>query len=114
MPRRSCTDSGSRDRCPGKSIEMLPDCIRDEVRKARACMQLNLVRGVKNNKDKNGEIVATGEEKAEVLNNLFSSVFTGNLSPNISQIKTPRGVDGLIQDDLMLPALWNQISVAQL
>jgi len=39
--------------------------------------------------NKNGNLVSTGEEKAEVLNNFFASVFTGNLSP------CPSRVDGL-------------------
>jgi len=34
--------------------------------------------------NKNGDLVSTDEEKAEVLNNLFASVFTGNLSPHPS------------------------------
>ena len=37
----------------------------------------------------NGNLISTEEEKAEVLNNFFASVFTGNLSPH------PTPVDGL-------------------
>jgi len=39
--------------------------------------------------NKNGNLVSTDEEKAEVLNNLFASVFTGRLSP------CPSPADGL-------------------
>ena len=39
--------------------------------------------------NKNGGLVSTDEEKAEVLNNLFASVFTGNLSPHPSQVNGP-------------------------
>jgi len=31
---------------------------------------------------KNGKLLSTDEEKAEVLNNIFDSVFTGSLSPH--------------------------------
>jgi len=33
---------------------------------------------------KNGNLIPTDEEKVEVLNNIFVSVFTGNLSPHLS------------------------------
>ncbi|KFQ55696.1 hypothetical protein N334_04196, partial [Pelecanus crispus] len=80
---------------------------REGVRKAKARMELNLARDVKNNKkgfyryinqkrkvkesvpplmNKKGKPVSTDEEKAEVLNNFFALVFTGNLSPHPSQI----------------------------
>ena len=32
--------------------------------------------------NKNGNTVSTNKEKADVLNNFFASVFTGNLSPH--------------------------------
>jgi len=34
--------------------------------------------------NKNGDLVSTDEEKAEVLTKFFASVFTGNLSPHPS------------------------------
>jgi len=43
--------------------------------------------------NKNGNLVSTDEEKAKVFNNLFASVFTGNLSPQ------PSPVDGLQDGD---------------
>jgi len=35
---------------------------------------------------KNGKLISTDEEKAEVLNNFFASFFTGNLSPHYSRV----------------------------
>lgn len=73
---------------------------RDEVRKARAHLEMNFRRNVKNNKkastgmsvlkrkveenipslkSKNGELVAVDEKKSKVLNKFFTSVFTDNL-----------------------------------
>jgi len=43
--------------------------------------------------NKNGNLISRDEEKAEVLNNLFASVFTGNLFP------CPYPVDGLQDGD---------------
>jgi len=43
--------------------------------------------------NKNGNLVSADEEKAEVLNNIFASVFTGHLSPG------PSPVDGLQDGD---------------
>ncbi|KAK4816289.1 hypothetical protein QYF61_014587 [Mycteria americana] len=80
---------------------------RDGVRKAKAQLELNLARDAKNNKkgfyrytnqkrkvkesvpplmNKNGDLVSTDEEKAEVLNNFFASVFSGNHSPHPSRV----------------------------
>jgi len=42
---------------------------------------------------RNGNLVSTDEEKAEVLNNFFPSLFTGNLCPH------PSPVDGLQDAD---------------
>jgi len=43
--------------------------------------------------NKNGGLVSTEEEKAEVRNNIFASVFTGNLSPRSSQDAGPQDGD---------------------
>jgi len=43
--------------------------------------------------NKNGDLVSTDEEKAEVLHNIFASVFADNLSHHSSQ------VDGLQDGD---------------
>jgi len=40
--------------------------------------------------NKNGNLVSTEEEKAEVLHNFFASVFTGNLSPLPSSADGPQ------------------------
>ncbi|KFQ31696.1 hypothetical protein N332_00599, partial [Mesitornis unicolor] len=83
---------------------------RDEVKKAKAQLKLNLARDAMKNKEgfyryvnqkrkvkecvpylmsNSGELVPTDKEKAEVLN-LFASVFTGNLSPHSSQVDDPQ------------------------
>jgi len=90
---------------------MLPDCTRDEVRKVKAWMELNLARDAKNNKkgfyrcvsqkrkvkesvspliSKTGKVVTTDKEKAGVLNNFFASVFTGSLSSHTSRGDGPQ------------------------
>ena len=91
---------------------------RDEVRRSKARLELNLARDTKNNKkgfyryvsqkkmvkervpllmSKYGNFVSMDEEKAEVLNNIFASVFTD--SPVLTPLewmdcKTGRGEHG--------------------
>jgi len=74
---------------------------RDGVRKAKAQLELNLTRDAKNNqsfyrcvRQKNkvkeslmnmtSKVVTTDKKKAEVLHNVFASVFTTNLSSHTS------------------------------
>jgi len=110
----NCTDSGSRDKYLGKSIEMLPSCVGIGPGRPRQKLELNLVREAKNNMkgfyryvsqkwkvkesipsvmNKYEKLVSIDEEKDEVLNNFFASVFTGKLSPQ------PSPVDGLQYGD---------------
>ncbi|PKU36836.1 rna-directed dna polymerase from mobile element jockey- hypothetical protein [Limosa lapponica baueri] len=83
------------------------------IRKAKAQHELNLSSNAKNIKDfyrydsqkrkakesvsplmsKTGKLVTTDEEKADVLNNYFASVFTGNLSLHTSQVDGPQDRD---------------------
>jgi len=78
---------------------------RGGVRKAKVQLELNLARGVKNNKkgfyryvsqkrkvkesvfhltSKTGKLVTTEESKVEVLHNFYAPVFSGNLSSHTS------------------------------
>jgi len=83
------------------------------VRRSKARLELNLASDTKNNKKdfyryvsqkrkikesvtpmrKNGNLLSTDEERAEVLHNFFASVFTGNCSPR------PSPADGLPDGD---------------
>jgi len=81
------------------------------VRKAKVQLELNLARDTKNNKKgfysyvsqkkkvkegipplmrKSGKLVTTGDKKAEILNNISASVFTGSLSSHTSQVDGPQ------------------------
>ncbi|KFO74885.1 hypothetical protein N303_15516, partial [Cuculus canorus] len=80
---------------------------KDGVRKAKGQLELNLAREVKTNKKGfyryvnqkrkakesitalmagNYDLVSTDEEKTEVLNNIFASVFIDNHSPHLSLV----------------------------
>lgn len=80
---------------------------RGGIRKAKAQLELSLSRDVKNNKkgfyrnigqerqakesvsplvNEKGEMVATDMEKAEILNEFFTLVFTGSQASHISHI----------------------------
>ncbi|GAB0197821.1 hypothetical protein GRJ2_002247500 [Grus japonensis] len=83
----------------------------DQVRKAKALIELNLARDVKGNKksfysDKRktrenvgplwkemGDLVTLDMEKAEVFDDFFASVFTGKCSSHTAQVTEDKGRD---------------------
>ncbi|KFQ14520.1 hypothetical protein N330_10734, partial [Leptosomus discolor] len=82
---------------------------RNGIRKAKVQLELNLARDAKNDKkgfyryvsqkrkvkemSKSGKRVTTDQEEAEVLNDFFASVFTGNLSSCMSCEEGPQDGD---------------------
>ncbi|GAB0208675.1 mitochondrial enolase superfamily member 1 [Grus japonensis] len=87
---------------------------RDQVRKAKALIEISLARDVKDNKksfyryvrdkrrtrenvgplwNETGDLVTQDMEKAEVLNDFFASVFTGKCSSHTTQVTEGKGRD---------------------
>ncbi|GAB0204023.1 mitochondrial enolase superfamily member 1 [Grus japonensis] len=87
---------------------------RDQVRKAKALLEISLARDVKNNKksfywyvsekrrtrenvgplrNETGDLVTQDMEKAEVLNDFFASVFTGKSLSHTAQVTEGKGRD---------------------
>ncbi|GAB0208438.1 hypothetical protein GRJ2_003309500 [Grus japonensis] len=87
---------------------------RDQDRKAKALIELNLARDIKDNKksfyryvsdkrrmrenvgplwNETGDLVTQDMEKAEVLNDFFASVFTGNCLSHTAQVTEGKGRD---------------------
>ncbi|PKU27671.1 hypothetical protein llap_22025 [Limosa lapponica baueri] len=100
---------------------------RDQVRKAKAEIELNLARDIEGNKknfyryvsDKRktrenvgplrketGNLVTQDMDKAEVLNDFFALVFTGKGSNHISQVAEGKSRDW---ENEVLPAVGDQV-----
>ncbi|GAB0207435.1 hypothetical protein GRJ2_003209100 [Grus japonensis] len=92
---------------------------RDQVRKAKALIEISLARDVKDNKksfyryvsdkrrmrenvgplrNETGDLVAQDMEKAEVLNDFFASVFTGKCLSHTAQVTEGKGRAGRMQN----------------
>ncbi|GAB0177396.1 mitochondrial enolase superfamily member 1 [Grus japonensis] len=82
---------------------------RDQVRKAKALIELNLARDTKGNRyvsdkrktrenvgplrNETGDLVTLDMEKAEILNEFFASAFTGKGSSHTTQVAESKGRD---------------------
>ncbi|GAB0186323.1 mitochondrial enolase superfamily member 1 [Grus japonensis] len=87
---------------------------RDQVRKAKALIEISLARDVKGNKksfyryvsdkrrtrenvgplrNETGDLITQDMEKAEVLNDFFASVFTGKCLSHAAQVTEGKGRD---------------------
>ncbi|KAK4828020.1 hypothetical protein QYF61_022797 [Mycteria americana] len=82
---------------PRDLLRSLPGDLREGIRKAKAQLELNLARDMTSNKkgffSKAGDLATTKMEKAEVLNNIFASVFTSKCSSHTTQFTESKGRD---------------------
>ncbi|KAK4822674.1 hypothetical protein QYF61_019041 [Mycteria americana] len=97
-----------------KKYREIVGAARNQVRKAKALIELNMARDVKGNKKsfhryvgderkirenvsplqkETGDLVTWDREKAEVLNYIFASVFTGKRSSHTAQVAEGKGRD---------------------
>ena len=103
------TSSGNKGVSPGKNKRMQSGLGRHGIRRAKAQAELNLARNVKNSMKtfyryfgqkrqakasvpplvNVKELASMDEEKAEVLNKSFASVFTGGQDSSTSHVSEP-------------------------